>query len=104
MKTAGKLADNLITPEGYFNVVLGAEFKNNKHWFIVNPRHSSEPYKTPMGLFFKNEIENDLEEFDRILCDRFGIQKHFIEEEYLVRRLLNNTNNPKAHEKRINEN
>ena len=60
MKTAGKLLDNLITPEGMFTMVLGAEMKDGKFCFKTNKERNSEPYKTPMGMFDSVLIDNDL--------------------------------------------
>jgi hypothetical protein len=103
MKTAGQLVDNLVTPEGYFNHVIGMEFKDNKHWFKVNQTHVSEPYKSPMGLFKEDLVPSDLEDFDTILCGRLGIPKKIDEKALLQRRENNDKDNKRAHEKRINE-
>ena len=67
MKTAGKLVDNLVTPEGLFNTVIGVTQKDGKHWVKVNSTHSSENYKSPMGMFKEDLIPSDLEDFDTIL-------------------------------------
>lgn len=103
MKTAGKLVDNLVTPEGMFNTVIGAAVKDGKHWFKVGSTHSSENYKCPMGLFKEDLIPSDLEDFDTAMCQRLGIEKVVDEEKLLARIKNNNTNNKKAHEKRIVE-
>lgn len=65
MKTAGKLLDNLITPEGMFTIVLGAEFKDGKYWFKTTKDRNSEIYKSPMGLFDNTLEPNDLYEIDK---------------------------------------
>ena len=103
MKTAGKLVDNLVTPEGLFNTVIGATVKEGKHWFKVGSTNSSENYKCPMGMFTEDLIPSDLEDFDTVLCSRLGINKEINEEKLLKRIENNNKNNKKAHEKRIVE-
>ena len=103
MKTAGKLVDNLVTPEGLFNTVIGVCIKDGKHWFKVQSTHSSENYKCPMGMFTEDLIPSDLEDFDTVLCKRLGIEKTINEEDLLSRIKNNNINNKKAHEKRIVE-
>lgn len=74
MKTAGKLLDNLITPEGMFTIVLGAALKDEKYVFKTKKEHVSEPYKTPMGMFENTYIENDLKVVDQTICDYYGIK------------------------------
>lgn len=101
MKTAGKLVDNLVTPEGYFNIVIGMEVKDNKHWFKVESTHPTEPYKSPMGLFKESSIPSDLEDFDTAICGRYGIEKKIDEKALTARRKLNDTGNQKAHDKRV---
>lgn len=101
MKTAGKLVDNLVTPEGLFNTVIGVQIKEGKHWFKVASTNHSENYKSPMGMFTEDMIPSDLEDFDTAMCKRLGIDKK-IDEEALKKRIENNNrNNKKAHEKRI---
>ncbi len=103
MKTAGQLVDKLVTPEGLFNTVIGAEFRSDKHWFRVKNTHPTEPYKTPMGLFSEPLVPSDLEDFDTLLCDRFGIpKKHNIEKLKEIRK-FNKDYSDRNHEHRINE-
>ncbi len=75
MKTAGKLLDNLITPEGMFTTVLGAEFKDNKYSFKTRKERNSEPFKSPMGLFEDIFIPNDLATVDKVICEYYGIDQ-----------------------------
>lgn len=75
MKTAGKLLDNLITPEGMFAMVLGAEFKDGNHYFKTNKDRNSEPYKTPMGMFEEKLINNDLKAIDDRICEYYDINQ-----------------------------
>lgn len=60
MKTAGKLIDNLLTPEGVFTTVLGASMKDGNYVFKTNKERNSEPYKSPMGMFESLTIPNDM--------------------------------------------
>lgn len=101
MKTAGKLVDSLVTPEGFFNTVIGVQIKEGKHWFKVSPTNHTENYKSPMGMFKDDLIPSDLEDFDTAICQRLGIPKEVDEEALLKRIENNNKNNKKAHEKRV---
>jgi len=100
MKTAGKLVDSLVTPEGLFNTVIGVQVKDGKHWFKVQSTSFAENYKSPIGMFTEDLIPSDLEDFDTALCQRLGIPKEVNEEALLKRIESNNKNNKKAHEKR----
>jgi hypothetical protein len=59
MKTAGKLIDNLLTPAGMFNVVLGMTKDESGHYFITNGT-SLDPFKSPMGMFKDKKVPNDI--------------------------------------------
>ena len=72
MKTAGKLIDNLLTPEGMFNIVLGMTKTEAGSFFITNGS-TLDPYKTPMGMFKEKQIPNDLKMVDDVICDFYGI-------------------------------
>jgi hypothetical protein len=61
MKTAGKLTDNLLTPAGMFNIVLGMAKDESGHYFITNGT-SLDPFKSPMGMFKDKKIPNDMAE------------------------------------------
>ncbi|MCF6330271.1 MAG: hypothetical protein L3I99_01830 [Sulfurimonas sp.] len=73
MKTAGKLIDNLLTPEGMFTTVLGATFTDGKYKFKTQKERNSEPYKSPMGMFKDVLIDNDLKVIDDIQVKYYGI-------------------------------
>lgn len=72
MKTAGKLIDNLLTPAGYFTIVLGMKRNDSGAFFITNGG-TVDPYKSPMEMFKDKEIENDLKKVDDVICDFYGI-------------------------------
>ncbi len=74
MKTAGKLIDNLLTPEGSFTIVLGAQFKDGGYFFKTNKDRNSEPYKSPMGMFDEILIDNDLKVIDDSIKLYYGIE------------------------------
>ena len=75
MKTAGKLLENLITPEGMFNTVFGASFEGGKYKFKTNKDRGSEPFKSPMGMFTDLLIDNDLKTIDDRLVEYYGIEE-----------------------------
>ena len=77
MKTAGKLIDNLLTPEGMFTIVMGVKRTDSGSVFITNGS-SADPYKSPMGLFKEKEIPNDLKIVDDTICDFYGIDNKTI--------------------------
>lgn len=72
MKTAGKLIDNLLTPEGMFNIVFGMTKNDAGSYFITNGS-TLDPYKSPMGMFKDKQIPNDLKEVDDKICEFYGI-------------------------------
>jgi len=73
MKTAGKLIDNLLTPEGLFTIVFGMT-KNDSGSFFITNGSSMDPYKSPMGMFKDKQIPNDLKVVDDTICDFYGIE------------------------------
>ena len=75
MKTAGKLIDNLITPEGLFTTVLGAAFVDGQYKFKTNKDRNSEPYKSPIGMFKDLLIDNDIKAIDDTLVSYYGIEE-----------------------------
>lgn len=73
MKTAGKLIDNLLTPEGMFTIVFGMKKTDNGSFFITNGTNQ-DPYKSPMGMFKDKEVPNDLKVVDDTICDFYEIE------------------------------
>ena len=73
MKTAGKLIDNLLTPEGMFTIVFGMQKSDSGSHFITNG-NTLNPYKSPMGMFKEKQVENDLQSIDSVICDFWGIR------------------------------
>lgn len=72
MKTAGKLIDNLLTPEGMFTIVLGM-IKNDTGSFFVTNGSTMDPYKSPMEMFKDKQIPNNLKDVDDRICDFWDI-------------------------------
>ena len=73
MKTAGKLIDNLLTPEGMFTIVLGMTKTDSGSFFITNGS-SMTPYKSPMDMWKDKQIPNDLKEVDDRIVEFYGIE------------------------------
>lgn len=74
MKTAGKLIDNLLTPEGMFTIVLGMTKNDSGSYFITNGS-TMDPYKSPKGMFKEKQIPNDLKSVDDRICEFWDIGK-----------------------------
>lgn len=75
MKTAGKLLDNLVTPEGMFSTVLGATMQDGKYFFKTQKERNSEPFKSPMEMFDSILIENDLKLVDDTFVEYYDIKE-----------------------------
>ncbi len=73
MKTAGKLIDNLLTPEGMFTIVLGMAKTDSGSFFITNGS-SMTPYKSPMEMWKDKQIPNDLKSVDDRIVEFYGIK------------------------------
>lgn len=73
MKTAGKLIDNLLTPEGLFTIVLGMT-KNDSGSFFVTNGNSMTPYKSPMDMWQDKQIPNDLKAVDDRIVEFYDIK------------------------------
>ncbi len=72
MKTAGKLIDNLLTPEGMFTIVFGMAKTDSEAYFLTNGS-TLDPYKSPMGMFKDRQVPNDLKMVDDRICDFWDI-------------------------------
>ena len=73
MKTAGKLIDNLLTPEGMFTIVLGMAKTDSGSFFITNGS-SMTPYKSPMEMWKDKQIPNDLRAVDDRIIEFYDIK------------------------------
>lgn len=71
-KTIGKMLDEKLTLEGLFSIVLLARASQDGHNFITQGQGLSTA-KTPMGMFDKLEIDNDLKAVDDAIRDYYGL-------------------------------
>lgn len=74
IKTLGKLLDEKICVEGMFTTVLRTKVADGKYLFTTQ-NSGNDTVKSPIGMFDSNEIENDLSEVDRRICDYWGIEQ-----------------------------
>ena len=72
VKTIGKLLDEKITVEGLFTIVLKTAVIDSKYYFHTQ-NSGSNTVKSPMGMFEKDLIPNDLAEVDKIICNYYNI-------------------------------
>lgn len=72
MKTAGKLIEKLMTPEGMFTIVFGMEKTDSGSFFITNGT-ARDPYKSPMNMFKEKKIPNDLQAADNVISEFWSI-------------------------------
>ena len=63
-KTIGKLLDEKVCIEGMFTVVLRCVSENGRHYFRTQT-DGSDVSKSPMEMFTKVEIDNDLKLVDK---------------------------------------
>lgn len=74
-KTIGKLLDDKICLEGMFTIVLRCVIENgNEHRFITQFSDGAVS-KSPMGMFEKLSIDNDLLFVDNTIRNYYGIEK-----------------------------
>jgi hypothetical protein len=68
-KTIGKMLDEKITVEGLFTIVLKTVVDEDKFYFST--QRNNDVVKTPMGMFDKPLIENDLKIVDDIIVNYY---------------------------------
>ena len=71
-KTIGKLLDEKVCVEGLFTIVLRAECLNGEYIFHTKT-DGSDVTKTPMGMFDKETVENDLKAVDATIRDYYDL-------------------------------
>lgn len=71
-KTIGKMLDEKISVEGMFAIVLRT-CVNKDGYFFRTRNNGSDTVKTPMGMFDKELIENDLAAVDKVIREYYGI-------------------------------
>ncbi len=75
IKTIGKMLDQQLTIEGLFSIVLGAVQMEKRYLFMTN---GLEPFKSPIGMFNDQFIDNDLKMVDRTIREFWGIKDETI--------------------------
>lgn len=72
-KTVGKMIDNKLTLEGMFSVVLLCGTDGKEHWFETQS-DGVNTAKTPLDMFDKNRIDNDLKMVDSTIREYWGLK------------------------------
>lgn len=72
IKTIGKLLDEKIVLEGLVTIVLRTMKVNDQYRFSTQ-NNGSDTVKSPIGLFYSEQIENDLFAVDNAICEYYGI-------------------------------
>ncbi len=78
IKTVGRMLDEKLVIEGLFSIVLGATQINKRYQFMTN---GQEPFKTPLGMFQEQFIDNDLKMVDRTIREFWGIKDETVKED-----------------------
>lgn len=71
-KTIGKMLDEKLTVEGLFSIVLMAVNKDGEHIFSTQS-DGTNTVKTPLEMFDKEEIDNDLKLVDSKIREYYGM-------------------------------
>jgi len=66
VKTIGKMLDEKITLEGMFPIVMRSVVEDGSYFFTTQ-NSGCDTVKTPMGMFEKSRIENDLAIVDKAI-------------------------------------
>ncbi|PIT55401.1 AAA family ATPase [Snodgrassella alvi] len=74
IKTIGKLLDEKIVLEGMVTIVLRTQVINGNYLFSTH-NNGNDTVKTPIDMFERDLIGNDLNEVDTVICDYYGIEK-----------------------------
>ncbi|MFR7820787.1 AAA family ATPase [Candidatus Pseudoruminococcus sp.] len=72
-KTIGKMLDEKLTVEGLFSIVLMAINKDGEHLFLTQS-DGTNTVKTPLEMFEKEEIDNDLKLVDTTIRKYYEIE------------------------------
>lgn len=72
-KTVGKMIDNKLTLEGMFSVVLLCGTDGKEHWFETQS-DGVNTAKTPLDMFDKNRIDNDLRMVDETIRNYWNLK------------------------------
>lgn len=69
-KTIGKMLDEKVCIEGLFSIVLRSEFKDGRYVFHTKT-DGLDVAKSPMGMFEKDDIDNDLKIVDTAIREYY---------------------------------
>ncbi|MCH5147609.1 MAG: hypothetical protein J1F61_06400 [Clostridiales bacterium] len=72
-KTIGKMLDEKLTVEGLFSIVLMAQNNDGLHIFLTQSDGKST-VKTPIEMFDKPEIDNDLKLVDTTIREYYNLK------------------------------
>ncbi|OVZ98972.1 ATP-binding protein [Yersinia frederiksenii] len=72
IKTIGKMLDEKITIEGMFSIVLRTSAVDG-HYYFTTQTDGNDPVKSPMGMFDKFQIDNDLDLVDKTIREYYEI-------------------------------
>ena len=72
IKTIGKLLDEKITVEGLFTIVLKTKVQDGKYSFTTQ-NNGNDTVKSPLGMFNKGEIDNDLKMVDNAVREYYEL-------------------------------
>ena len=73
-KTIGKLLDDKVNLQGMFTVCIRSSFENGEYIFRLKT-NGQDCVKTPIGMFEKETMENDLKEVDKVIREYYGLDK-----------------------------
>lgn len=72
-KTIGKMLDNYVTVEGMFSIVLKTVVKDGQYYFSTQ-NNGQDTVKSPMDMFDKDLIPNDLKMVDQTIREYYGME------------------------------
>lgn len=78
-KTIGKLLDDKVNLQGMFTVCIRSSFENGEYIFRLKT-NGQDCVKTPIGMFEKETMENDLKEVDKIIREYYDLDKEVDEQ------------------------
>ena len=79
-KTIGKMLDNYVTVEGKFTIVLKTVVKDGEYYFSTQ-NNGQDTVKTPMEMFDRDLIPNDLKMVDDTIRNYYGLTKEEVIDE-----------------------
>lgn len=78
-KTIGKLLDDKVNIQGMFTICIRAMYENGKYVFRLKT-NGQDCVKTPFGMFYTDEMENDLKAFDNVVREYYDLNNKESEE------------------------